>query len=166
MMSVLKADARRAWISFLGQRAFTHAVTLKPNYRSESATEQFLRAAFVRFHRDVDQFLLGSRYHKPSKRHLRTEAVGVMEGMPFVGHIHAMFRVSPERWTDFEGLFRPLATDMAVNPKWLNPWAARINGGTSAVERLHDADGWFSYATKHFADIDASDRVMFLPFDA
>ena len=151
---------------FLGERAFTHAVTLKPNHRTERASAQFLRSAFVRFHRDVDQFLIGPRYHKLSKRHLRTEAVGIMEGLPLVGHIHAAFRVPPERWIDFEGLFRPLTADTTVNPKWLNPWAARIVGGTSLAERITDAEGWLSYSTKSFADINAPDHIMFLPFDA
>ena len=163
---MISADARQAWVKFLGGRKFTHAVTLKPNHRTEKATAQFLRSAFVRFHRDVDQFLIGPRYDRPSKRHLRTEAVGVMEGLPYVGHIHAAFRVSTDRWTDFEGLFRPLTADITVNPKWLNPWAYQIVGGTSVVERLDDAEGLLSYSTKSFTDMDAADRIMFLPFDA
>lgn len=165
-MRMTSADARQAWVGFLGEREFTHAVTLKPNHRTEKATAHFLRSAFVRFHRDVDQFLIGPRYHKPSKRHLRTEAVGIVEGLPHVGHIHAVFRVPADRWADFESLFRPLTGDITVNPKWLNPWAWRIAGGTTCVERLTDAEGWLSYSTKHLTDMDAADRIMFLPFDA
>lgn len=83
-----------------------------------------------------------------------------------VGHIHAVFRVLPDRWADFEGLFRPMTADIPINPRKLNPWAARIVGGTSVVERIHDAEGWLSYSTKYFGDRDAADRVMFLPLDA
>lgn len=165
-MMLSPADARQAWIKLLGGRGFTHAVTLKPNHRTERATAQFLRSAFVRFHRDVDQVLLGPRYDRLSRRHLRTEAVGIMEGLPLVGHIHSVFRVAPDRWTDFEGMFRPIATDITVNPKRLNPWAARVIGGTSVVERITDAEGWLSYSTKSFWDRDAADRIVFLPSDA
>ena len=160
------AAARNAWVRFLGARGFTHAVTLKPNHRTEKATSHFLRSAFVRFHRDVDQFLIGPRYHEPSKRDRRTEAVGIIEGLPHVGHIHAVFRVPTDRWDDFEGLFRPMTADITVNPKWVNPWAHQIVGGTSVAERLDDAEGWLSYSTKYFTDIDAADRIIFLPFDA
>ncbi len=165
-MPMTSADARQAWVGFLGEREFTHAVTLKPNHRTEKATAQFLRSAFVRFHRDVDQFLIGPRYHKPSKRHLRTEAVGIVEGLPHAGHIHSVFRVPPDRWADFESLFRPLTADITVNPKWLNPWVWRIVGGTTRVERLTDTEGWLSYSTKHCTDMNAADRIMLLPFDA
>ncbi len=89
MLSLTSASVRQAWVGFLAEREFTEAVTLKPNYRTtelpnyrtEKATAKFLRSAFVRFHRDVDQFLIGPRYHKPSKRHLCTEAVGIVEGL-------------------------------------------------------------------------------------
>lgn len=165
-MTVTSASARQAWVKFLDERAFTHAVTLKPNHRAERATPHFLRNAFVRFHRDIDQFLIGPRYNKASKQHLRTEAVGIMEGLPDAGHIHAVFRLPADRSTDFESLFRPLTGDITVNPKRLNPWAWRIVGGTARVERITDAAGWLFYSTKHFTDIDAADRVMFLPFDA
>lgn len=166
MMPLSTAATRQAWVEFLGGRGYTHAVTLKPNHRTERATAEFLRSAFTRFHRDVDQALLGPRYNTASKRHLRTEAAGIMEGLPLVGHIHAVFRVAPNRWTDFEGLFRPLTADITINPKRLNPWAARIAGGTSVAERITDAEGWLSYSTKYFTDIDSADRIIFLPFDA
>lgn len=165
MMLALE-DARQAWIELLASRGFTHAVTLKPNHRTERATESLLRSAFIRFHRDVDQALLGGRYHRPSRRHLRTEAVGIIEGLPVAGHIHAVFRVSSDRWTDFEALFRPLTFDMTVNPKRLNPWAARVIGGTSVVERMDDVRGWLSYSTKSFSNCDSADRIVFLPSDA
>ncbi|WP_367347808.1 hypothetical protein [Sphingobium yanoikuyae] len=163
---MMNNDTRQAWVTFLGQRAFSHAVTLKPNHRTERSSPQFLRSAFTRFHRDVDQFLIGPRYHKPSKRHLRTEAIGIMEGLPLTGHIHAAFRLPADRWNDFEGLFRPLNGDVTVNPKWVNPWAWRIAGGTSHVERITDSDGWMSYSTKYFNEDDVTDRIIFLPFDA
>lgn len=166
MMPLSPSGTRGAWVQFLADRAYTHAITLKPNYRTERANAGFLRSAFVRFHRDVDQALLGPRFNRPSKRHLRTEAVGIMEGLPLVGHIHAVFRVAPDRWTDFEGLFRPMTGDITINPKRLNPWAARIVGGTSVAERINDAEGWLSYSTKYFTDADAVDRIMFLPLDA
>ena len=166
MTALWNAQTRAAWIAFLAARGYTHAVTLKPNHKTERASEAFLRRAFNTFHRDVDQNLLGPRFNGPSKRALRTEAVGIIEGLPHAGHIHAMFRVPRNRWAEFEAQFRPLAADITVKPKLLNPWAAKIIGGTSVTKRLTSATGWVSYTTKYFADIDAADRVMFLPLDA
>ena len=166
MMPMSITGTRQAWVEFLSEQAYTHAVTLKPNHKAERATAQFLRSAFVRFHRDVDQALLGSRYHRPAKRHLRTEAVGIIEGLPFTGHIHAAFRVAPGRWADFERLFQPLSSKITVKASRANPWVARITGGTTVVERITDARGWLSYSTKGFGDIDAADRIIFLPLDA
>ncbi len=160
------AQLRAAYVAMLTARGHTHAVTLKPNHKTDRASEAFLRSAFIRFHRDVDQSLLGPRFNRPSKRALRTEAVGIIEGLPQAGHIHAIFRVPRARWADFEALFRPLTTDINVNPKLLNPWAARIIGGTSVAKRVTNAAGWLSYSTKNFWDIDAADRVMFLPLGA
>lgn len=154
---------RNGLIDCLGRLAITHAVTLKPNHKGERATEEFLRSAFNVFDREVNHSLLGPRFHDPKKRHLRTEAWGIIEGLPFAGHIHAGFRVVPERWADFERLFQPLTPSLNLNPVRANPWVARIVGGTSVVERITDAHGWLTYCTKDFGSIDASDRIMFLP---
>lgn len=156
---------RDSMVEFLINRGYTHAVTLKPNHKAERASEPFLRSAFLRFDREVNKALLTSRFNRPSKRHLRTEAVGIIEGLPHTGHIHAAFRVAPQRWHDFERMFQPLTRYLNMNPVRANPWAARVIGGTSEVERISDAQGWLSYCTKHFTDIDAFDRIMFLPLD-
>lgn len=156
---------RHGWIECLERVPITHAVTLKPNHKGERATEQFLRGAFIRFDREVNKTLLGPRFNRPSKRHLRTQAWGIIEGLPFAGHIHAGFRVARDRWDDFERLFQPLTSSLNINPVRANPWVARIIGGTSVVERITDAHGWLSYCTKDFTNIDASDRIMFLTLD-
>ena len=159
-------STRRAWIEFLSAQAFTHAVTLKPNNKRCRATDGFLRDAFKRFHRDVDQALLGPRFNAPGKRHLRSFATGIIEGLPTTGHIHAAFRVAENRWEEFERMFQPLTAEINLKPTRANPWEARIIGGTSVVERITDAPGWHRYCTKNFSDIECSDRVIFLPFDA
>lgn len=154
---------RSEFNTFLAGQDFTHAVTLKPNYQSTLATDNFLRSAFRRFHRDVDQILLGSRFNTPEKSAARSLAFGIVEGLPRAGHIHGLFRIANERWDDFEALFRPLDLDRSINPKRLNPWGHRVVGGTSVVERLYDADGWAGYSTKYLFDADSYDRVMILP---
>lgn len=166
-MTILTSDrARREWIEFLVAQEYTHAVTLKPNHRAERATAEFLRAAFIRFHRDVDQTLFGPRFHLPSKRSLRSRAVGIVEGLPLTGHIHAAFCIAPENWGRFEGLFQTVPGGPTINPKRANPWTARIVGGTSDVAQITDGHGWLSYCTKNFTGIDDADRIIFLPLEA
>lgn len=157
---------RQAWIKFLAGLEFTHAVTLKPNNPRRRATEAFLWDAFLRFHRDVDQALLGSRFNRPAKRHLRSMAVGVIEGLPVTGHIHAFFRVPRSQWEQFERLFQPLTADPTIKPTRVNPWEARIVGGSSEVARISDAEGWAKYCSKEIEDSNWGDRIRFLPLDA
>lgn len=166
MIGSMLRSYRCGWVKFLASLPITHAVTLKPNHKAERASESFLRSAFIRFDRDVNKALFGPRFNRPSKRHLRTEAFGIIEGLPFAGHIHAAFHVARERWSDFERLFQPLTSDLNMNPVRANPWAARIVGGTSVVEPLVDAQGWLDYCTKNFTNIDVSDRIMFMPLDS
>lgn len=154
---------QRAYSQWFVERKFTHAVTLKPNYLTERATPDFLRQAFIRFHQRVDRVLLGPRYNHISKASLRTEAFGVMEGIPNAGHLHAAFKIPEHRWEDFEALFRPLNDNPRVNPHKVNVWAAQIVGGSSVVERITDPAGWYNYSLKMCWDENSSDRMIFLP---
>lgn len=147
------------WIEFLSSSGFTHAVTLKPNEGRSSSDLHRLHRLFVKVHMLVDRQLLGSRYLRPNRRHLRSLAVGIVEGLPDAGHLHGAFRIERSNWEKFEGLFEdgPKVADRA------GIWRKLVPHGTSMVERIGEPEGWHRYTCKHVWQCDDSDRVVLLP---
>jgi len=107
----------------------------------------------------VDSKVLGGRYLKPSKAHLRSPAIGVVEGLPFNGHLHGAFKIAPRNYERFEQQF----TDGSTSSSRTNIWRRLMPSGTCAVERIDGAAGWHRYCLKdvwRFAD---TDKMIFLP---
>jgi hypothetical protein len=107
----------------------------------------------------TDKAILGGRYLKPSKAHLRSNAIGIVEGLPFNGHLHGAFRIAPRNFAKFEQQF----TDGTLSNRRGNIWRRLVPHGSCAVERINDAGGWHRYTFKHVWQTDDTDRIVFLP---
>lgn len=100
-----KVELKNSWLRFLELQGYTHAVTFKPNDVHGFAGLDALHRLFVKVHMLVDRRVLGSRYARPSRAHLRSQAIGIVEGLPTCGHLHGAFKVHPQNWSKFEALF-------------------------------------------------------------
>lgn len=150
---------RSGWIEFLKKSGFTHAITLKPNDNRFSPDVHKLHRMFVKIHMLVDRALLGSRFCHPSRIHLRSTAIGIVEGLPDSGHLHGAFKLEKSNWSKFESLFQ----DGSADADRRGVWRKLVPHGTSVVEQIGDPEGWHSYAFKHVWECDDSDRVVLLP---
>lgn len=147
------------WIDFLTSSGFTHAVTLKPNDKRASPDVNTLHRLFVKVHMLADRRLLGSRFTYPNRRHLRSLAVGIVEGLPDSGHLHGAFKIDTSNWERFEALFQ----DGSKVCDRAGIWRKLVPHGTSVIERIGEPEGWHRYAFKHVWQCDDSDRVVLLP---
>lgn len=163
MSSHPRQVAQQDWIDFFARLPFSHAVTLKPNYLNINVSAEKLRSAFITFHRDIDRQILGPRFNQAQHSENRALAVGVIEGLPDSGHIHALFGIQRRNWERFEALFRPYQNSTEINPIKSNPWAHRVPSGTTDCQRLSKIEGWAGYSCKGLSAPDASDRIIFLP---
>ena len=154
-----KAELKNSWLHFLVTQGYTHAVTFKPNDPRCLATIDALHRLFVKVHMLVDRRMLGSRFARPDRAHLRSQAIGIVEGLPTSGHLHGAFKVRPENQSKFEGLFGDGTT--ATNRTGV--WRKLAPHGTAVVEPIREAGGWHTYTFKHIWQCDDTDRVVFLP---
>ena len=152
-------SVKYGWVDFLTSSGFTHAVTLKPNNKRSSPDVNTLHRLFAKVHMLVDRRLLGSRYSHRSRNHLRSLAVGIVEGLPDSGHLHGAFRIDRSNWEAFEALFQDGSA--AADRKGI--WRKLVPSGTNVVERISEPEGWHRYAFKHVWQCDDSDRVVLLP---
>lgn len=151
-------DIKKLWIDFLVEQGFTHAITMKPNDRDFLYTLGKLHNLFVKVHMLVDRHLLGRRFNTASRAGLRSQAVGIVEGLPFSGHLHGAFRIAPANWAAFERLF---ADDVGVKRSGI--WRKLVPSGSAVVERIGDPEGWHDYTFKNVWETGDLDRVVLLP---
>lgn len=155
-----KAKLKDSWINLLVDQQYTHAVTFKPNPKDCAPTVDMLHRLFVKVHMLVDRRILGSRFNRPDRDHLRSHAMGIVEGLPTSGHLHGAFKIRPENWSKFEGMFADGTTEGTRR----GIWRRLLPHGTAVVEPIYEASGWHTYTFKHVWQFDDSDRVTFLPF--
>lgn len=154
-----RAKTKKCWLDFLVVQQYSHAVTFKPNDHYCSASIDALHRLFVKVHMLADRRLLGSRFNSPSRAHLRSQAVGIVEGLPISGHLHGAFKVRPDNWSKFEALFN----DGPTAAERTGIWRKLLPHGTATVEPIYEAGGWHAYSFKHVWQSDDTDRVVFLP---
>lgn len=147
------------WIGWLAERRHTHAVTFKPNPSSRGLSFDSLHRLFCKVHMRVDRALLGSRFNLPSRASMRTEAIGLIEGLPDCGHIHGAFKVQPEHWAKFESLF----ADGGGRAARGGIWRKLVPHGTAAVVPIYDPEGWYQYTFKDVWMANHTDRIVFPP---
>lgn len=87
---------------------------------------------------------------------MRTEAVGIVEGLPDCGHIHGAFRVQPAHWAKFESLF----ADGGGRGARGGIWRKLVPHGTAVVVPIYDAEGWYDYTFKGVWMTDDTDRIV------
>ena len=153
-----KQRLKQGWIDFFVAREYTHAVTLKPN-RDRGLSLQTLHTLFCKVHMLMDKKLLGGRFNLPNRRHLRTEAMAIVEGLPDTGHLHGAFKVRPENWEDFERLFK----DGTRKADRQGLWRKLAPDGTCEVTPMRDPQGWYDYSLKDVWFASDTDRILFLP---
>lgn len=154
-----KMTLKNGWLNFLVDQQYTHAVTFKPNDKECPPTVDMLHRLFVKVHMLADRRILGSRFTSANRVDVRSHAMGIVEGMPNSGHLHGAFKIRPENWSKFEGLFADGTT--VATRKGL--WRRLLPHGTAVVKPIYEAIGWHDYAFKHVWQVNDSDRVIFLP---
>lgn len=154
-----KLKLKNGWLDFLVAQQYTHAVTFKPNDKECAPTVDTLRRLFATVHMLADRRILGSRFARPDRDHLRSHAMGIVEGLRSSRHLHGAFKIRPENWSKFESLFADGTT--LASRKGI--WRRLLPHGTAVVEPIYNADGWHTYTFKHVWQIDDSDRVFFMP---
>lgn len=158
-LNMRKTRTNVGWIDLLVERCHTHAVTFKPNPSTRGLSLDSLHRLFWKAHMLVDRALLGSRFNLPSRASMRTEAVGIVEGLPDCGHIHGAFKVHPAHWARFESLF----ADGGGRAERRGIWRKLVPHGTVAVVPIYDAEGWYDYTFKDVWMTDDTDRIVFPP---
>lgn len=154
-----KKALNNAWMKLFAKLCYTHAVTLKPNPSARGLSLDSLHRLFWTVHMRVDRSLLGSRFNLPSRAAFRSEAVGIVEGLPDCGHLHGAFKIVPAHWAKFESLF----SDGGTRSARCGIWRTLVPHGTAVVEPMYDAEGWYDYAFKDVWATDDSDRIVFPP---
>jgi hypothetical protein len=154
-----RLETKNSWLHFLVTQGYTHAVTFKPNDPRYLVGIDALHRLFVKVHMLCDRRMLGSRFNHPSRAQARSQAIGIVEGLPANGHLHGAFKVAPNNWRNFEGLF----WDGKTEGSRTGIWRKLMPHGTAVVEPIHEALGWHSYAFKNVWQCDDTDRVVFLP---
>lgn len=152
-------EVKGAWLEWLVSRQHTHAVTLKPNYRARGMSIESLHRLFCKTHMLVDRTLLGSRFNLPSRAHMRTEAIGIVEGLPDCGHIHGAFKVRAAHQSKFESLF----VDGGARSDRSGLWRKLVPHGTAVVVPIWRAEDWYHYAFKDVWMTDDTDRIVLPP---
>jgi hypothetical protein len=152
-------EIKNKWVEFLYQQDFTHAVTLKPNHGRKSSFKE-LEARFYTLHMLVQRKLLGRRFNRCREK--QTHAFAIVEGLPFVGHLHAAFKIDAAHQDKFEALF---PDGSGLSDRSRNLWRKLEPTGSSKVERIFGAQGWISYASKEIWSLDDLDRVILLPMN-
>jgi hypothetical protein len=153
-----KQKLKSSWIDFMVTQGYTHALSLKP-HRERRLPLEALHTIFCKLHMLIDKKLLGGRYNQPNRSNLRSQAVGIVEGLPDSGHLHGAFKVRPENWDKFEGLFRDGTT--LANRQGI--WRKLAPDGTCLVTPMRDPEGWYDYTFKDVWFTDDTDRILFLP---
>jgi hypothetical protein len=154
-----KVKIKAGWLNFLVEQEYTHAVTFKPNDHRWWPRIDDLHRLFVKVHMLADRRLLGSRFASSSRAHLRSQAIGIVEGLPTSGHLHGAFKLRPANWSKFEALF----DDGSTAAERTGIWRKLLPHGTATVEPIYEASGWHAYSFKHVWQSDDTDRVVFLP---
>lgn len=154
-----KVELRNGWLDFLVAQEYTHAVTFKPNPDENRLSSDGLHRLFVKVHMLADHKMLGGRYLKPSKAHLRSHAIGIAEGLPLNGHLHGAFKIAPRNFERFEQQF----TDGSSSSSRSNIWRRLMPSGTCVVERIDGAAGWHRYCLKDVWRVADTDKMIFLP---
>lgn len=154
-----KKRLKNAWLEFFVAQRFTHAVTFKPNGSGRGLSRESLHRLFVKAHMLVDRALLGRRFNLPSRRAMRSGAVGIVEGLPHTGHLHGAFRIEPANWAKFESLF----VDGTTRGERVGLWRKLAPSGTCAIEPIYDAERWHDYTFKDVWATDDADLIVFPP---
>jgi len=150
---------KNGWLQFLVERQHTHAVTFKPNHSGRGLTLDALHRLFIKVHMLVDRALLGRRFNLPSRLLMRSEAVGIVEGLPDTGHLHGAFKVQPANWAKFESLF----VDGTRAGDRVGLWRKLVPSGTCAIVPIYQPERWHDYTLKNVWMTDDSDRIVFPP---
>lgn len=153
------AGIKGAWLDWLVSREHTHAVTLKPNPHARGMPIESLQRLFCKTHMLVDRALLGSRFNLLSRSDRRTEAIGIVEGLPDSGHIHCAFKIPAVHWTRFEQLF----ADGGGRADRTGVWRKLVPHGSSVVVRIGHPRGWYLYLFKDVWLTADTDRIIFPP---
>lgn len=103
--------------------------------------------------------MLGSRFNLPDRAAFRSEAIGIVEGLPDCGHLHGSFKVQPEHWAKFESLF----ADGGTRETRHGIWRKLVPHGTAVVEPIYEAEGWHDYTFKQVWKTSDSDRIVIPP---
>lgn len=156
------SNLKSRWLNFLSDQDFTHAITFKPNDANFMKSVSALHRLFVKAHMLVQRRLIGRGFNLAKNRTRQTPALGIVEGSLLTGHIHGAFKVAPDDWTKFEGLF---AGEKRRGPDQ-NVWRTLVPSGTCVVEPIYGANGWHSYTFKDVWQTDDTDRVVILPLSA
>lgn len=150
------------WLRFLSDQEYTHAITLKPNDTNFTKSTAALHRLFVKAHMLVQRHLIGRGFNLAHNRGRQTPALGIVEGSLLTGHLHGAFKVAPQQWEKFEGLF---AREKRRGPD-RNIWRTLVANGTCVVEPIRDAKGWHGYTFKDVWQTSDTDRVVILPLSA
>lgn len=118
-----------------------------------------LHRLFCKTHMLVDRALLGSRFNLPSRAQMRTEAIGIVEGLPDCGHIHGAFKVPVAHHSKFESLFM----DGGARRDRGGLWRKLVPHGTAVVVPIWRAEDWHRYAFKDVWMTDDTDRIVIPP---
>lgn len=156
------ANIKSIWLNFISDQEYTHAITFKPNDSNFTKSVAALHRLFVKAHMLVQRRLIGRGFNLPTNRARQTPALGIVEGSLHTGHIHGAFKVAPDDWSKFEGLFageNRRGTDQ-------NIWRTLVASGTCVVEPIYGAKGWHSYTFKNVWQTDDTDRIVMLPLSA
>jgi hypothetical protein len=143
---------RSGWINFLDDQELTHGLTFQWN----KAMSQVAALSDIKhFHGMIDRRLLGPRYlQKPD----RSFAVFIFEGDENRNlHCHSLWRISPERKAQFEGLVSQ-SQDRHSLWKQIAPAGScvlRINGPLNG-----DGIAAAIYLTKEI-EMRSTDRIVF-----
>lgn len=159
LLPMSRVRLKNEWIEFLVAQEYTHAVTFKPNPDENRLRLADLHRLFVKVHMLADRAMFCGRYLKASKAHQRSPAVGIVEGLPFNGHLHGAFKIIPRNFEKFEQRF----VDGTLANRRANIWRKLMPSGTCAIERIDRPDGWHRYTFKHVWQTDDTDRLVFLP---
>ncbi|MXP41279.1 hypothetical protein GRI75_06450 [Altererythrobacter soli] len=157
-----KVELKTSWLDFLSSQDFSHAITFKPNDANFTKSVAALHRLFVKAHMLIQRRLIGRGFNLTQNRARQTPALGIVEGSLLTGHIHGAFKVAPEDWAKFEGLF---AEEKRRGPD-RNIWRTLVASGTCVVEPIYGAKGWHSYTLKDVWQTDDTDRVVMLPLSA
>ncbi|MBL8649475.1 MAG: hypothetical protein JNL35_03630 [Sphingopyxis sp.] len=143
------------WVDFLQNEKFTHALTIKPNFK-HSLNSKLLQSLFVKIYVRIQRRALGPRFNSASKRELQFPAFAIIEGLPYSGHLHAAFKVPENCRNMFESMFEAEAVEH-------NTLSRLLPGGTWCVKPIDQSQAWYNYSFKQIWNNDQTDRIQILP---